>query len=99
MLLQPLVENAIVHGLEPKVDGGTVTLDAARRGELLEISVRDTGLGLGGPGPHQGHGGGVGLSTTRERLQVLYGERAGVDLLPSAPQGALVRLTLPLELP
>lgn len=100
MLLQPLVENAIVHGLEPKVEGGTITLDAAQRGGLLEITVRDTGLGLDYPGRHHGHGGGgVGLSTTRERLQVLYGERAGLDLLPSPPQGALVRLTLPLELP
>jgi anti-sigma regulatory factor (Ser/Thr protein kinase) len=97
MLLQPLVENAIVHGLEPKVDGGTVTLEAAGRGGLLEITVRDTGLGLDRPSPR--HGGGVGLSTTRERLQVLYGERAGLELLPSPPQGALVRLTLPLELP
>jgi hypothetical protein len=96
MLLQPLVENAIVHGLEPKVDGGTVTLEAAQRGDLLEISVRDTGLGLGRPSPRQG--GGVGLATTRERLQVLYGARAGAELLPSPPQGALTRVTLPLEI-
>jgi signal transduction histidine kinase len=97
MLLQPLVENAVVHGLEPKVDGGTVTIEAVQRGELLEISVRDTGLGQEQASPR--HGGGVGLATTRERLQVLYGERAGVDLLPCAPQGTLARLTLPLELP
>jgi len=96
MLLQPLVENAIVHGLEPKVDGGTVTLDAAQRGDQLEITVRDTGLGLDRPRPK--HGGGVGLSTTRERLQALYGERAGAELLPSPPQGAMSRITLPLEL-
>jgi sensor histidine kinase YesM len=95
MLLQPLVENAVVHGLEPKVDGGTVTIDAAHRGDLLEITVRDTGLGLHDAGPRRG--GGVGLATTRERLQVLYGSRAGVELLPSTPQGTLARLTLPLE--
>jgi hypothetical protein len=86
MLLQPLVENAIVHGLEPKIDGGTVTIEAAQRGELLEITVRDTGLGLDQANPR--HGGGVGLATTRERLQVLYGERAGVDLLPDARRKA-----------
>ncbi|MGJ7916212.1 sensor histidine kinase [Massilia sp. LXY-6] len=99
MLLQPLVENAIVHGLEPKLDGGTVTLEAAQRGDRLDITVRDTGLGLDRPGPDHRHGGGVGLSTTRERLRVLYGERASAELLPSPPQGAQVRLTLPLELP
>jgi anti-sigma regulatory factor (Ser/Thr protein kinase) len=95
MLLQPLVENAIVHGLEPKIDGGMVRIDAAQRGGSLEITVRDTGLGLDGAGAREG--GGVGLSTTRERLQVLYGERAGVDLQPSPPQGTVARLTLPLE--
>jgi len=95
MLLQPIVENAIVHGLEPKVDGGMVTIEAAVRGEQLEIVVRDTGLGLQDANPRQG--GGVGLATTRERLQVLYGERAGLELLPSPPQGTLARLTLPLE--
>lgn len=96
MLLQPIVENAIVHGLEPKVDGGTVTVEAAQHGERLEIAVRDTGLGLDGAPIRQG---GVGLATTRERLQVLYGAAAAVELLPSPPQGTLARLTLPLEFP
>jgi sensor histidine kinase YesM len=95
MLLQPLVENAIVHGLEPKVDGGTVTIEAARRGELLEITVSDTGLGL--DRAPSGPGSGIGLATTRERLQVLHGERAGVELCSAAPHGAAVRLFLPLE--
>jgi signal transduction histidine kinase len=95
MLLQPLVENAIVHGLEPKVDGGTVTIEAARHGELLAITVSDTGLGLGHAPSRRGSG--VGLATTRERLQVLYGPGAGVDLSPALPQGAVARLTLPLE--
>jgi hypothetical protein len=95
MLLQPLVENAVVHGLEPKVDGGMVTIAAARHGDLLEITVRDTGLGLDRATPREG--GGVGLATTRERLQVLYGARAGVALLPGEPHGTLATLTLPLE--
>jgi sensor histidine kinase YesM len=95
MLLQPIVENAIVHGLEPKVDGGAITIEAARRGSLLEITVADTGLGLQAA-PIR-HGSGVGLATTRERLQVLYGPAAGVELSPASPQGAVARLTLPLE--
>jgi sensor histidine kinase YesM len=98
MLLQPLVENAIVHGLEPKVDGGTIAIEAARRGELLEITVQDTGLGLDGAAATPRQGGGVGLATTRERLQVLYGADAGVELFPAAPHGTVARLTLPLEI-
>jgi sensor histidine kinase YesM len=99
MLLQPLVENAVVHGVEPKVDGGMVTIAAARHGDLLEITVRDTGLGLsqGQTRATPREGGGVGLATTRERLQVLYGDRAGVALLPGEPHGTLATLTLPLE--
>lgn len=95
MLLQPLVENAIVHGLEPKIEGGEVTISAAARDGLLEIRVCDNGLGPGRSGGKAG--GGVGLQTTRERLRVLYGERAGVELVPGQAQGTLVHLSLPLE--
>jgi hypothetical protein len=98
MLLQPLVENAIVHGLEPKVDGGTITIEATRRGAQLEIMVGDTGLGLDVNGATARQCGGVGLATTRERLRVLYGARAGVELSPASPHGAVARLTLPLEI-
>ena len=102
LLLQPLVENAIVHGLEPKIEGGDVLISAEARDGLLEITVRDSGLGLAaaGEGGKRAHrGGGVGVTTTRERLQVLYGERASVLLAPAQPEGTIVRLTLPLETP
>jgi hypothetical protein len=96
MLLQPLVENAIIHGLEPKISGGQVLVGAARRGGLLELSVSDTGLGLDGAA---GKGGtGVGVANTRERLHALYGNHAGLVLEPVAPHGAVARLTLPLNL-
>jgi len=95
MLLQPLVENAIVHGLEPKVDGGEVVVTATASGDSLAIEVRDTGLGLGQVPSRRG--GGVGVATTRERLEVLYGARAAITLLPAEPHGTLARLTLPLE--
>jgi len=97
LLLQPLVENAIVHGLEPKIEGGEIAIEASARDGMLEITVRDSGLGLPEPAAPARPGGGVGLATTRERLQVLYGERAVVLLGPAQPQGTIVRLILPLE--
>lgn len=96
MLLQPLVENAIVHGLEPKVDGGEIRITASSADGFVQIDVRDTGLGLGHV--HDRRGGGVGVTTTRERLDVLYGGRAAITLLAAEPQGTLARLILPLEL-
>jgi len=99
MLLQPLVENAIVHGVEPKIDGGEITISAAIEGDSLVLDVHDTGLGLGlctGQVPAR-RGGGVGVATSRERLEALYGERASMTLNPAPPQGTLARLTLPLE--
>ena len=97
MLLQPLVENAIIHGLEPKIEGGTVTVEASARAGLLEICVSDTGLGLDDT-QTTAKGTGVGVTTTRERLQVLYGTRAALTLIPAQPHGVLARLTLPLEI-
>ncbi|SFC93222.1 Histidine kinase [Massilia yuzhufengensis] len=95
MLLQPLVENAIRHGLEPKIEGGEIRISAHAQGGMLELQVSDTGLGLARkPGSA---GGGVGLATTRERLRVLYGGRASIELAPAQPHGALARLILPLE--
>jgi hypothetical protein len=96
MLLQPLVENAIVHGLEPKIGGGELVVSANRFGDALEITVRDSGLGLDRPPARAGSG--VGLANTRERLRGLYGERATLALEPTVPYGAVARITLPLEL-
>ena len=96
LLLQPLVENAIKHGLEPKVEGGHIEIAAQRDGHTLQLSVRDSGLGFG-----NGHGDGpgtqFGLRQVRERLLALYGERASlsIDALPEG--GTLARITMPLE--
>jgi sensor histidine kinase YesM len=98
MLLQPLVENAIIHGLEPKIEGGTVTVEARAHDGVLEICVTDTGLGLDDTEP-AAKGTGVGVTTTRERLRALYGARAALTLVPAQPHGVLARLTLPLETP
>ncbi|MQA20160.1 sensor histidine kinase [Rugamonas rivuli] len=98
MLLQPLVENAIVHGLEPKIEGGEIAVVAAERDGALQITVIDTGLGLPDAAAMDADDSrGVGVGTTRERLQVLYGERASLVLAAHQPHGVLARLTLPLE--
>jgi len=99
MLMQPLVENAIKHGLEPKIDGGAITIRAERDGSTLRLTVVDTGLGLNGgkdSAPHDGSSVHVGLSNICERLQALYGERATLTLQPNTPSGVIAQLTIPL---
>ncbi len=95
MLLQPVVENAVAHGLEPKVEGGEITLRAFRQGEQLCIEVSDTGAGLSDAPPKPG--GGVGLSNLRARLRSLYQGAAQVQLLENQPCGITLRMVLPLK--
>jgi sensor histidine kinase YesM len=95
MLLQPVVENAIAHGLEPKVEGGEVVLSARVQGEQLCLQISDTGAGLS-TAPSK-PGGGVGLSNLRDRLRTLYDGAAQVQLLENQPCGMTVRLLLPLN--
>jgi signal transduction histidine kinase len=72
MLLQPVVENAIAHGLEPKVEGGEIVVSARVEGDQVCVRISDTGVGLNESAPRK-PGGGVGLSNLRERLRSLYG--------------------------
>ena len=94
MLLQPLVENAVMHGIEPKLDGGEIVLRAHPDGGLLCIDVCDTGLGLRMLPPRPG--GGVGLSNLRERLRQLYGPAASLQLIENPAGGVSARLQLPV---
>ena len=92
MLLQPLVENAIAHGVEPSVAGGHVQVSARARDGGVELLVSNTGRGLdAGPGKP---GTGMALANIRERLRGLYGERASFSL-QAAPEGAVARILLP----
>ncbi len=105
-ILQPLVENAIAHGLEPKIEGGTLRLSAQRlhppgNGPKLQLVVRDTGLGLpesgsasAKPTPRSGYG----LSHVRERLDQLFGEQAHFDLHNAEGGGCIATLSWPLAL-
>ncbi len=92
LLLQPLVENAIQHGLEPKLEGGRLTIAASEEQGQLRLDVTDTGAGLG----DTTHGTGFGLQQVRERLATLYGDAAQVTLAPALPEGTHVRIRLPL---
>jgi hypothetical protein len=97
MLLQPLVENAIQHGLEPQPQGGRVEVIARRSADALELEVRDSGVGLHEAPPSNGTR--FGLKQVRERLQTLYGQAATLQLqaVEQAAGGgtrALVRLPL-----
>jgi len=92
MMLQSLVENAIKHGLEPKAEGGTLTVAAEIVHGKLAVSVADTGLGFGKAATA---GTGVGLNNIRERLQLLYGNRAQLAVAENPGGGTMVTITVP----
>ena len=96
LLLQPLVENAIKHGLEPKVQGGRVDVSAAREADMLVITVRDTGIGLAAAAAASNDvaGSHFGLAQARERLATLYGARAHLQLQDAGDAEGGVRVTL-----
>ena len=107
LLLQPLVENAIMHGIEPHVQGGRITVAARVDAQTLVLTVRDTGSGLQDaattsatpPTPHQpAPGSHFGLAQVRERLATLHGALASLSLEPAADGegGTVVTLRLPL---
>ena len=94
LVLQPLVENAIKHAVEPRPGGGRVVVSAERDGPWLRLRVCDDGPGPGAS-PHRE--GGVGLRNTRERLRALYGERFRLELRPGQTGGAEAVVELPLR--
>jgi signal transduction histidine kinase len=92
MMLQSLVENAIKHGLEPKADGGSLTVSAEIVHGKLAVTVADTGLGYGKAATT---GTGIGLSNIRERLALLYGNKASLTITETAGGGTTVTITVP----
>ncbi len=99
MLLQPLVENSIKHGLAPKVEGGSVYLRSRVIDSRLIIEVEDDGVGMGGTQLKESSswsGMGIGMANISERLQVLYGDTARMTIDSHEGKGTLVRIRLPL---
>jgi hypothetical protein len=95
MLLQPLVENAITHGIEPACDGGNIRVSVRCAGDKLMVAVDDTGVGLGNAGTA---GTGAGIQNVRARLQSLFGSAARLVLEPRTPRGTHAAIEVPLNL-
>jgi LytS/YehU family sensor histidine kinase len=96
LLLQPLVENAIKHGLEPHRPGGLLRVAAERRGERLHLRVEDTGAGVASPA-YQEPAAGFGLTQVRERLATLHGSAAHFSLQPREGGGTVALIELPVS--
>jgi signal transduction histidine kinase len=95
MLLQPLVENAIKHGIAPRSGAGTILISARQDGDVLRLEVDDDGVGLSGATRARLRAG-VGLSNTRARLECLYGPAQGIDFSDGS-NGLAVRLHFPFH--
>jgi len=97
LVLQPIVENAIRHGMADRPDIGHVAIRAQREGSSLRLEVTDDGPGLSSTPGNGGGGGGIGLANTRERLVRLYRGAGGVEMLEDRGGGLTVRLTIPFR--
>ncbi len=100
ILLQPLIENSIKHGLEPRLHGGTVTLRSRLEGDRVLIEVADDGVGMGNrpASALRRSGAGIGMKNVRERLEVLYGNQARFEVVSNPGRGTLVTIEIPANL-
>ena len=91
-LLQPLVENALKHGIGGRIDGGRITITARREGDRVRIDVIDDG-----PSQALSGGNGIGLSNTRERLEAAFGASQALSMLSREAGGAIARVEVPFS--
>lgn len=94
-ILQPLVENAVRHGIETREESGSIVIRVRREGTDIELAVLDDGAGLTSKGSNSGNG--IGLSTTRSRLAMLYGAQGRLELTPRPEGGLACIVRLPLK--
>jgi two-component sensor histidine kinase len=95
LLLQPLVENAIRHGIEPRACGGSVAIRASRDSGRLMMTITDDGVGLRDQRSSKGHG--IGVANTRERLSRLYGGQHKFVIREAASGGVVVEIEIPFR--
>jgi two-component system LytT family sensor kinase len=97
ILLQPLIENSIKHGLEPRLHGGTVTVRSRLNHDRVLIEIADDGVGMSGRPVSmlRRTGSGIGMRNVQERLEVLYGDKARFEVVSNPGRGTLVSIELP----
>jgi two-component system LytT family sensor kinase len=95
MLLQPIVENCLKHGLAPKLDGGKIRLRTTNRDGRLHIEIEDNGVGISEEKMPHVYVEGIGLSNVRERLRVLYGTDFRLSIESRPGEGTVIRINIP----
>ena len=100
ILLQPLIENSIKHGLEPRIEGGTITLTSRVEAGRLRIEVADDGVGMAASAQLKSRprpGSGIGMKNVQERLEVLYGDEAHFEVVSNPGRGTRISIEIPIE--
>jgi two-component system LytT family sensor kinase len=95
LILQPVVENAIKHGLAPKIGDGSLSITAARHGDYLRLAVEDDGVGVAPADAAPLKSNGVGLKIIADRLRTLYHDRASLHFETAAAEGSRVTILIP----
>ncbi len=95
MLLQPMIENSIKHGLGPRLEGGQIRLRTRHRDGRLAIEIEDNGMGISPERLAQIYGEGIGISNVHERLRLLYGDQFKMDIRSQEGQGTQIHIEIP----
>jgi two-component system LytT family sensor kinase len=95
MLLQPMVENSIKHGLAPRLEGGQIHIRTHHLDGRLSIEVADNGMGISPERLAEVYGGGIGISNVHERLRLLYGDQFKMDIRSEEGQGTQIHIEIP----
>ncbi|HXW63096.1 MAG TPA: histidine kinase [Candidatus Acidoferrales bacterium] len=95
MLLQPIIENAIKHGLAPRLEGGEIHLCTRHGDGRLTIEISDNGMGMSPERLREVYGGGIGISNVHERLRLLYGDQFDMNIRSHPGEGTQIRIEVP----
>ncbi len=95
MLLQPMIENSIKHGLAPRLEGGEIHIRTRHNDGRLLIEIEDNGLGISPERLAEVYGGGIGISNAHERLRLLYGDQFKMDIRSQEGQGTQIHIEIP----